>query len=308
MAMNFETALDILAYCKKENYVPLCQIAHVFELKEKQVLEYITQLREISIMTHYEEFIDIDVERDDPDHVWISTRNTLGVNQPLRFTTSEVVAIMGGLRFLESQPNVLRSEVVSSLIDKLSSVFGEVDPGIEIDVEQSDPTLVKAINQAIDQELCIEIEYGTKSDNSVSRRVIEPVLLILNEGNVTVRAYCHLAQDMRSFRVDRILKHRLTSEKSTHLKDVAVDNDMESAQLSVRLRMNPDFLEEFAPATILETKVSGERVEAHIRVSAFSWIASLVLASGGEIEVLEPPQLKEIVIEKAQKWKQLNAR
>jgi proteasome accessory factor C len=261
-------------------------------------------------MNGEERFIEINIEDDDEDddtdHIWIATRDTLGIDTPLRFTNEQIVAIMGGLKFLESQPQLVDREAVSSLIEKLSAVFGDVESGIQIDIEAPDEEIVATLNHAIKLKQSVEIEYGSVTDNKVSTRIVEPSVILVNENAVTVRAYCHEAQDIRSFRVDRILKIKETGESATHLAAQDDGSDMPSAQLSVKLLMDLELLEDFAPQTILDSKIIGDQVEAHIRVSAFSWVSSVVLASAGAIKVLEPPQLREVVLEKAERWAQLN--
>ena len=261
-------------------------------------------------MDGHERFVDITIEDDDEDgdteHIWIATRDTLGINTLLRFTNEQIVAIMGGLKFLESQPQLVDRDAVSSLIEKLSAVFGSVDAGIQIDIEAPDEAVVTSLNRAIKDSQSVEIEYGSVTDNKISTRIVEPLVILVNENAVTVRAYCHEAQDIRSFRVDRILKIKETGNPATHLAVPDDGADMPSAQLSVRLLMDLELLEDFAPQTILDSTVIGNQVEAHIRVSAFSWVASVVLASAGAIKVLDPPQLREVVLEKAERWTQLN--
>ena len=307
--MNLNTALSLLGYLRANEMVRVCQVARAFSISEKEVQKYIAYLGELSVFEGYDRFercVDIDVQDDDPNHLWISTRDTLGINAPLRFTNAQAVAIMGGLKFLESQPHIADRDAVSALIEKLGSGFSDVDPGIQIDIEPANPETISILKSAITNDTCVSIEYGSITDQSVSSRLIEPLVLLVNENAVTVRAYCHESEAIRSFRVDRILRITGSDRPATTAKNPDDGSAMDSAQLSIKLLMDVELLEEFAPQTILDSQVLGDKVEAHIRVSAFSWIASLVLTSGGAIKVLEPPQLREIVLEKAERWAQLN--
>ena len=309
MALNLNTALSLLGYLRENTYVPTSQVMEHFNLSQKQVKEYLTYLNELSYFegsSKFEKYLDITVDDDEPGEEWIITRDTLGVNTPLRFTNAQVIAIMGGLKFLESHPEIVNREAISVLIEKLNNAFGTVDESIEIDIDPPNPIIMETLKAAIQSDTCVEIQYGLGTDQSVDTRIIEPIAFWVNENAVTVRAFCRESEGIRSFRVDRILSIAPTELSANS----AIPDDgpgvMENAQLSVRLLLEPELLENFAPQTILETKEQGDKIEAHIRVSAFSWIASLVLSNGGQIKVLDPPQLREIVLEKAERWTQLN--
>ena len=311
MALNLNTALTLLGYLRSNPIVRVCHVAKTFNISEKEVINYISYLRELSVYEGYDRFekcVDIELQDDDEDHLWISTRDTLGVEAPVRFTTAQFVAIIGGLKFLESQQHLVDREAVSVLIEKLDSTFVDLSPAISIDIDPVDAGTVATIKDAIEEDVCLEIEYGSVTDQSVSKRTIEPLILLHNENTVTVRAYCHLSEAIRSFRVDRILKVKKTTAPASTVVSADDGSAMESANLSVRLLLDEELLEDFAPQTILETREVGNKIEAHIRVSAFSWISSLVLTSAGAIKVLDPPQLREIVLEKAERWVQLNQR
>ena len=109
---------------------------------------------------------------------------------------------------------------------------------------------------------------------------------------------------MRTFRVDRILQALAINEPGISKDTVNADFAISSPSIETRLRMLPEMLESFAPETVSGVTPVGKLIEATVNVTNGAWLASLVLASSGDIEVLSPQDLREQVISKAKKWLQ----
>ncbi|MGL5755873.1 MAG: helix-turn-helix transcriptional regulator [Paraclostridium sp.] len=65
--------------------------------------------------------------------------------------------------------------------------------------------LLKKLEQKIVNELSVEIEYRTSSEEKSKRRCIDPYGIVYWKSNWYVIGFCHLRNDIRSFRVDRII-------------------------------------------------------------------------------------------------------
>lgn len=65
------------------------------------------------------------------------------------------------------------------------------------------PNLLGCINNAIDQTKMVSLEYESK-DFDVSQREIEPMALIYKNKKRHLVAFCHLRDEYRTFRLDRI--------------------------------------------------------------------------------------------------------
>ncbi|MCX6402468.1 MAG: WYL domain-containing protein, partial [Actinobacteria bacterium] len=151
---------------------------------------------------------------------------------------------------------------------------------------------------------CVEIKYGAAIDQKVTQRIIEPIALQANEGVVYVRAFCRSSEAMRTFRVDRILQASALDEPGNSQNSVSADFAISSPTLETRLRMLPEMLESFAPETVSNVTAVDNLIEATVSVTNGAWLASLVLASAGDIEVLSPQDLRDQVVQKAKKWLQ----
>lgn len=303
MAVQFETAVRMLAYLRANSPIELQTVADVFQLKPAQVRRYCELLNEAHIGDYYGEIAEVEIQEDE-DGVWIETRESLGLEKQIRFTPDESIAIIGGLKYLEAMPFLVEQKTVAQLLLKLQTTFATTESIIEIGINEVDPEIVSMLKQAVGSHSCVEIEYGAALDQKVTKRIIEPVALQANEGVVYVRAFCRNSEAMRTFRVDRILTATPLDEPGNSQETVSSDFSINSPNIQTRLRMLPEMLESFAPETVADVTTVENLIEASVSVTNGAWLTSLVLASAGDIEVLAPEDLRNQVVEKAKKWLQ----
>ncbi len=303
MAVQFETAVRMLAYLRANSPVELQTVAEVFNLKPSEVRRYCDLLNDARIGEFYGENADVEIQ-DDEDGVWIETRESLGLDKQIRFTPDESIAIIGGLKYLEAMPYLVEQKTVSELLLKLQFTFATTESIIEIGTTEVDEQIVNILKVAINSNSCVEIKYGAAIDQKVTQRIIEPIALQANEGVVYVRAFCRSSEAMRTFRVDRILQASALDEPGNSQDSVSADFAISSPTLETRMRMLPEMLESFAPETVSNVTAVDNLIEATVSVTNGAWLASLVLASAGDIEVLSPQDLRDQVVQKAKKWLQ----
>jgi DNA polymerase-3 subunit epsilon len=79
---------------------------------------------------------------------------------------------------------------------------------------EADLVLPPVLSEAITQGLTLEICYAAAGAEVGTRRRIDPLTVIPNRAAVYLRAYCHLRQDERTFRLDRITEMRIVGKGS----------------------------------------------------------------------------------------------
>ena len=72
--------------------------------------------------------------------------------------------------------------------------------------------LPPTLSEALTNGLSLEIHYVSAS-LEVSRRRVDPVAVVPNRDYLYLRAYCHLRQDERTFRLDRITEMRIVGKR-----------------------------------------------------------------------------------------------
>ena len=73
------------------------------------------------------------------------------------------------------------------------------------------PNLLSAINNVIENQRMVSIEYDSR-EKGITQRVAEPMTIIYRHGKRHLVGYCHLRNDYRSFRLDRINTIRVNME------------------------------------------------------------------------------------------------
>jgi len=303
MAVKFETAVRMLAYLRQNSPVELQTVAEVFNLKPAEVRRYCALLNEARIGHFYGENADVEIQ-DDEDGVWIETRDSLGLENQIRFTAEESIAIIGGLKYLEAMPYLVEQKAVAELLLKMQSAFVTTDSIIEIGTSEVNQKIVSILKDALSSGSCVEIKYGAAIDQKVTDRIVEPIAIQAIEGVVYVRAFCRSSQEMRTFRVDRILSATALKERGNSQETASADFAINSPTLEARLRMLPEMLESFAPETVTDVSKVEDLLEVTVKVTNGGWLTSLVLASAGDIEVLAPQDLRVQVQDKALTWLQ----
>jgi DNA polymerase III subunit epsilon len=69
------------------------------------------------------------------------------------------------------------------------------------------------LREALANKLSVEIHYVTPGQ-AVSIRRIDPLAVAPNRDALYLRAYCHLRQDERTFRIDRIVEMRIVKDRT----------------------------------------------------------------------------------------------
>lgn len=76
-----------------------------------------------------------------------------------------------------------------------------------------DANVERMIQNAIDNQNKIEIEYYSFSSDESSRRVVRPYQLLLIDSYLCVEGYCELRREVRRFRLSRIQEMQVLDEK-----------------------------------------------------------------------------------------------
>ena len=73
------------------------------------------------------------------------------------------------------------------------------------------PNLLACVNNAIANNVLVSMEYES-SDNEITERKVEPMALVYKNRKRNLVAWCHLRNDWRSFRLDRIEMIKLNKD------------------------------------------------------------------------------------------------
>lgn len=302
MAINFETAVRMLAFLRQNSPIELATVAQIFSISEKEVRRYCELLNDSRRGEYFGESVEVEIQ-DDEDGVWIEVFEAQGIDEQVQISADESVAIMGGLRYLAAFPELVDGATLNNLIVKLQTALGIGEEVIQIGPASADPEIVQLLRGAIDSESCVDLTYGAGEHQAISERTIEPLSLHAEEGVLYLRAYCQAKESIRTFRVDRILTAQASAAARVGQANSADGPiGLQNLPVAVRVRVAHDFLESFRPETVSHIIQNDSTIEATVHVASETWLIQLVLASAGAIEVIGPPEIRQAIISRAESW------
>lgn len=225
-----------------------------------------------------------------------------GMSRPLRLTAEEALALVVALRTLAETPGIADSDAVQRALAKVESAAGgAVDDATVTVALDTTVKLLPVLHRAVDESRALQLRYYTAARDESTERVVDPLRVFEADGHAYLEAWCRNAEGVRVFRVDRIEDLRLLDEPSRPPQDIELRNLAEgvfqpaSEHLLAVLRVSDAYAwvaDYYPPEEVAE--VDGG-LTISLRVSEPAWVRSLVLGSGGQVEVLSPGWLAESI-------------
>lgn len=233
-------------------------------------------------------------------------------------TEEEIISLIIAKRLSVSIPDEKRKQQLESFFDHLSNYFdldmAELEKKISLKslrYHRVDQGIFDTVLESLKRGNKLTITYRSVFTKEVSERLINPLHLILYMGNWHVIAFCEMKQGIRDFALSRIkkiettdtpIKEDLKSLSDTIKGDIdeAYGIFFEGTPKKVVLEFNErvaDYVHEqvwFPMQTIEETRDGGLLLTFH--VTDYREILREVLSFGSDVKVLEPPELKELII------------
>ncbi len=202
-------------------------------------------------------------------------------------------------------------KIVNSLPDGLKKVFLNpdydvmVDFGLETKVDYKKiEGMFSLIYEASIAKKQLLMSYYNIDTKGLTERVIDPYAFKLNFGIWYLIGFCHLRNEVRTFRIDRIRQVEALSQPFDIADDFNIDDYFRGSwgiirgvEYKVKLRFSSkiaDFISEctWHPSQKLSLNKDGS-LEAEFNVDGLSEIKIWVLGFGENVEALEPAELRE---------------
>jgi predicted DNA-binding transcriptional regulator YafY len=237
---------------------------------------------------------------------------------PLVFTLEEAVALVLGTGMVEEMWGELYRESARGALAKLENLLPEeqvrevawarnslVATGMNrSDLKALTPTLEK-LRRAIREHRSLEMKYQSNQVPHPTQRRIDPYALVHRWGWWYVVGFCHLRDDVRTFRVDRIAEISLSDttfsippefDLQAHLKNEFQAQPQVKAKLKVDADATWLFKGNLSYWESIKEQTDGSLIVT-FSAPALEWAASTALAYGPAVEVLEPPELRQMMME-----------
>lgn len=301
--MKYQIMVKILMLLLARRKATAREIADRYDISIRSVYRYVEELAVAGIP--------VDVARGRYGGITIADTYRLPVGY---FTKEEYSAAVNALTAMSSQ---VSDEAVLTALEKLQrqiksenadrSVSGSiiVDGGTWGDTKNFADKM-SVCERAVEESLCLDIDYISRSGEH-SRRIIDPHVLIFKQNVWYVYAFCHTKQDWRTFKIGRIKNARFTGKtfekRRITREEIPLNFRYRAEELAeICLEIEKDKLpdvEEWLGIDNIEPR--GNKFIAEVAVPDDEGLVSKILGFGGGVKVLSPEQLKQRVIEAAQK-------
>jgi proteasome accessory factor C len=173
-----------------------------------------------------------------------------------------------------------------------------VDPAtIEVDLGEATAATLDLLRHAVDDHRQVELDYYSYGRDERTHRSVDPHRVYADQGQWYLEAYCHLTDDERIFRVDRIRAATLLDDTFEAPPDVPSLGlfRAEADTPRVTLDLTPDarwVVEQYPVESTDELPDGGLRVR--LAISARPWLERLLVRLGPDARVVETaPELAD---------------
>jgi proteasome accessory factor C len=248
------------------------------------------------------DLIEVDMEALDGEGV-IHLDNADYLARPLRLDPQEAVALIVALRTLREVCGPDERDAVDRALSKLESAAGDsAGPAeqVEVKIEPSDPAIADTVNAALSGNRRLHMTYYVPARDQTNERDVDPMRLVVAEGQTYLEGWCYRADDTRLFRLDRIHSVSMLDvpaspppratrrDLSGGLFQPSPDDLLATLELSPLARWVADYY----PIESAEEGTDG-RLVVSLRAGDPQWLRRLVLRLGGEAKVIAPVELAD---------------
>ncbi len=296
MSYKFDSLMIILNKLDRNEKATVHSLMDELEISERSVHRYLQTLQVAGFPIHYDKKIGT--------YCFIEGYSLKKPN----FSVEE------GLAFALAK-NALKNfgagmeESLASLEEKLSLKQNAVHDHIILKPQKpsaaTEEYLGKIYNATINFQR-IDIAYKAGYSDKETRRKIDPYYVFFPEGFWTLRAYCNLREEMRTFSIDRILSLKVLDEHFLPRKlspeeelsssfGVWLDGQMVEIKLRFDAYCKPYILRKKWHQSQKEKELDDGRLEVSFRVNGLEDIKHWVYRWIPYVEVVGPKKLKNMM-------------
>lgn len=298
--------LALVPYLLARQGVPIGEAAREFGISERQLVKDLELLFVCGLPGHLpDDLIEADWES---GHVYVS--NADAIARPLRLGVDEAVALLVGLRTLAELPGLHDRDAIERAIAKLERAAGDAAaPGGQVAVEvdgHGRGAILALWHQALALGRRLHLRYHVPARDETTERDVDPMRVVVVDGRPYLEAWCRRAEDVRLFRLDRVVDAKLL-DISAAVPEDARHRDFDEGVfqpspddllVTVDLRPAGHWVAEYYPCESIED-LENDVLRITLRTADTRWVERLLLRLGGSGQVVEPADLATRVRNKA---------
>jgi proteasome accessory factor C len=296
--------LDMVPWLLQHRGVPIEEVASEFGVSTEQIVEDLELLFVCGTPGYgHAELIDASWES---GHVYLDNADDIAA--PMRLTRDEAVTLTAGLQALGS--SLVGSDVADRTLAKLraAAATGVDDPAGRIALDLDDGSqhpAMATLKTAFARGRRVHLRYYVATRDESTERDVDIMRIVNLDGQWYVEGWCHRAVAVRLFRLDRVEHAEVLDVDGTpppdararDLDDVFVpgENDLTVVLEASRWAA---WIADYYPNEGVERGADGS-LRVTLKVADPALVRRLVLRLGGEVRVVEPPDLADAVSQEA---------
>jgi len=296
--------LAVLSLLQTHQQMSGTAIAKRLEVDVRTVRRYITSLQDMGIP--------VEGERGPYGAYYLGRGSKM---PPLMFTNEEAVALVLGLRVIREFQFPVNTAAIEGAFAKTERVlpeallqqvraiqssvafnvtnYGRTPPSLE------DNTTLIALSTAAQERYSVALVYRSQQDE-LTERHFDPYGVVYTEGYWYTAGFCHLRQDLRTFRLDRIesITRRHEAFDDPDEFDVlgyvlsALANVPGPYQVEVLLKTTMDTALAHIPSYLATLEPCAEGIMMRRSANNLEWVAMLLLSLDFPVEIKGPDALR----------------
>jgi proteasome accessory factor C len=296
--------LAMVPYLVTRQGIPLAEAAREFGISEDELVKDLELLFVCGTPGHMPDDL-IDAEWDD-GHVYLRNADTIA--RPLRLGVDEALALIVGLRALSEVPGLHERDALERTMAKLQAAAGDaamMSAQVSVEVEGESEVLAAA-RQALADGRRLHLTYFVPTRDETTERDVDPMRVVLMDGRWYLEGWCHRAEAVRLFRLDRVEAVKVL-EVPAEVPAEATERDLDlglfvptpgDQQVVLLLHPPAHWIADYYPVDSVEDLPDG-RLLVTLRAADTRWLRTLVLRQAGAAQVLEPAELRQAVHDRA---------
>jgi len=308
---RLQRLLALVPYVVSRNVVGMAETAAAFGVTERELVDDLNLLWCVELRSP-DPYCPIDLSYEGGEIV-VSEAEAIG--RPLRLGVDEACALLIALRMLAELPSIGDGTALSRTIAKLESAAGSAaGPSAQVAVQVDEATARSAAAQSAAAQVAdaltrgkrLHISYYVPGRDEATERDVDPMRLLVVEGRSYLEGWCRRADDVRLFRLDRILAIEVlevAKEVPASAEQVDVDHGLfrpspQDVHVVFELAAAGRWVAEYYPCEEVAELGDG-RLRIRLRTPDTRWVRRLALRLGEDGRVVSPPELAQQVIDDA---------
>ncbi len=292
----FNLALSIVGLVLRDGPMQVKELSEHFGFSEKTIVKAVKTIANSEDIGRFETHFYVDEELLDEGEVDFSAGRS-ALSEPPVLSKRQTTSLAAGLDFLAALPQFSQNSALAQVREIIGSGTQPItDLGLNEDQQRLEPLRSAILNK---QQIVAQYvnQLGQKSS-----RAIDPLRIDFIGRRHYLRGWCHLKQELRSFRLDRIIDIEVTDQEITQQgSSASIPEEVFGAlatELTVEITASSEASEIFwnFPSFDLKKEASGSTT-GKIQVGNLQALGRHVSRYGGEVVVLAPQSARQAVSE-----------